>query len=223
MTTSIQALAAVALFLAAPASAADYLAFSADCERALARSALPAHLRERSNVLLMGERGYERNGPADADFSCIVARNHRDSIIPQCFDGPGQRAILPKFVDEARWLAAGESFDEIRSRVDARLAAGHYPAADGPGLVYMMSPYNYIYAANAGRVLHIHPHVMFHAPDLPADAVGNSFGQGMKNPGLPFVIDEGVHGYMVSLVQKAADAAEVERACVGQLPAPPAD
>lgn len=216
------ALAATLVSLTPLAAATDYLEFSMDCERALARSALPAHLRERANVLLMTREGYEREGEAQADFSCIVARNHAESIIPQCFDGPGQRAILPKFEEEARMLAEGKSFEAIKAHVDEGLANGRYKAADAPGLVYMMSPYNYIYGANAGRVLHIHPHVMFHAPHVAAEAVGNSFAQSMQNPGLPFVIDEGVHGYMIAMTGKAADASEVEAACKGQLPAPPA-
>lgn len=208
--------------LGPPAGATEYRPLTTECETALARSALPAHLRERANVYVMGKQGYKRKGSAAADFSCLVARNHPDSLIPQCFDGPGQRAILPKFIDEAKLLAQGWSFDEIRAEISSRLDKGYYTAADTHGLVYMMSPYNYIYGTNAGRLLHIHPHVMFHAPHLDADAVGNSFAQAMENTGLPFVIDEGVHGYMVSMVAKPAAANEVEESCVGQLPEPPA-
>lgn len=204
------------------AGAADYLRFSDECERALARSALPVHLRERANVHVLGAKGPELRDADEADFSCIVARNHPGSIIPQCFDRPGQRAILPKFLDEAGMLAAGKTFAQIKETIDARLDSGSYLAADGPGLVYMMSPYNYIYAANAGRLLHVHPHVMFHAPHLEVEAVGNNFAQSMDNIGLPFVIDAGVHGYMVSMVERAADASEVDAACEGQLPQPPA-
>ncbi len=205
---------------AALAAIDDLLEFSETCETALALSALPAHLRDRANTWVLGKDGFERRG-GDAPFSCLVTRNHAHSIVPQCFDEPGQRAILPKHLDEGRLIRRGESFDRIRAIVDERLASGGYRAADKPGLVYMMSAYNYIFGVGAGKLLHVHPHVMFHAPNLSADAVGNDLGQGMRNRGLPFVIDEGVHGYIISMVENPADTADVETACKDQLPAPP--
>ncbi|NND59250.1 MAG: hypothetical protein HKN49_03200 [Gammaproteobacteria bacterium] len=198
---------------------AEQPAITAECETALALSALPAHLRDQANYYLLTDKGYELQGEADARWSCIVARNHIDSIIPQCFDAPGQQAILPKFLDEGALIAAGQSFEDIRAATAKRLADGDYDAPDRPGVVYMMSAFNYIYAAQAGRVIHVHPHVMFHAPDLAAADVGNTHQQGMQNPGLPFLIDPGPHGYMISITHEAADRADVDVACKAQLTA----
>lgn len=216
-------LAASALAAALPAAAGPERTLTRQCEIALALSALPASLREDASAYVLGEHGFEMARQAEGRYTCLVARNHADSLIPQCFDPPGTEAILPKFLDEAKLLRAGKSFKDIMATIDERLAAGHYRPVDRPGLVYMMSPFNYIFARQAGRVVHVHPHVMFHAPGIPADAVGNSLPEGMANHGLPFVIDEGVHGYMITMVDEAADGADVETHCAGQLPpAPPA-
>lgn len=204
-----------------PALANGWQPLTEACEIALAKSALPAHLRERANSWVLTDEGFVRKGD-DADFSCLVARNHADSLIPQCFDRPGQRAILPKYLEEGRMMAAGQDFAQIKARIDARLKAREYDPVDGYGLVYMISAYNYIYAQGAGQVVHVHPHVMFHAPDIKPEAVGNTLRQGMMNKGLPFIIDEGVHGYMISMVDQPSDSSTVEAACKGQLPPAPA-
>lgn len=213
---------ALALSLAAPVTAADSeRPLTRQCEVALARSALPSVLRESASVYVLGAKGFAQLEKRTGDYTCIVARNHQDSLIPQCFDPPGTRAILPKLLDEGALLRAGKSFLAIMETIDKRLADGHYQPVDQPGLVYMMSPYNFIYARNAQRVVHVHPHVMFHAPHIKAKALGSSVMDGMRNHGLPFVIDEGVHGYMITMVDEAADSAEVDRLCAGQLPPTP--
>lgn len=207
--------------VAGPSMANGWRPLTEDCEIALAKSALPAHLRDRANSWVMTDKGFVRKGE-EADFSCLVARNHADSLIPQCFDRPGQRAILPKYLDEGRMMASGLDFARIKSRIDERLKAREYRPVDGYGLVYMISPYNYIYAQGAGQVVHVHPHVMFHAPDIKPETVGNTLRQGMMNKGLPFIIDEGVHGYMISMVDRPSDATTVDAACKDQLPPAPA-
>lgn len=213
----------LALVVAGAAAAeAPYRNLTPACESALALSALPAHLRDRASTWVLGRGGFERHGAADADFSCLVARNHPDSLVPQCFDKPGQQAILPRYLDEGRMLAQGQSFDQIHAEIERRLKAREYQPVSAHGVVYMVSAYNYIYARNAGKLVHVHPHVMFHAPDVAPDAVGNSLRDGMVNKGLPFVIDEGVHGYMISMVERPSDGADVAAACAGQLPPAPA-
>ena len=207
------------LLLAAPAVATggELRELGAECETALALSAVPVHLRESAGVYLLGDEGYELARPAHNGFTCIVERNHGDAIIPQCFDAASTNANLVAILDTGAMIRAGKSFEEIAMLRKKKLEAGEYETA-GHGIAYMISEFNYIYNEQNGAMLDVAPHLMFHAPGLTAEDAGADFDAAMNNRGLPIMNAIGPHGFMISFVEKPSDSSDVRSACAGQLP-----
>ena len=205
------------LVVALPAAAADRIRLSQDCEVAVARSALPERLRADASVHALVGNTYEKVVEGSGPFTCIVERNHPDSVIPQCMDAAGVDSVLPAIIDRSEMAVAGADFAAIEAANTERLHAGMYHAAARPGVNYMMSDYNYIYVQSAGRVLKVPPHVMFYAPNLTNADIGGSFQGMIENIGTPFLFQEGPHGYLLTYTEHPADPNEVAQACSGQL------
>jgi hypothetical protein len=209
------------LVLPAAVLSDDRLLLTEKCEIAVARSAAPLRLRSNASVYVLDGKQYRKVISGDGPLTCVVERNHPDSLIPQCMDQAGVDSVLPAILSRSEMAIAGASFDAIDAKNAELLQAGHFQPADRPGVSYMMSNYNYIYVASAGQVLKVNPHVMFYAPNVTNADVGGSF-QGMtENIGTPFVFNEGLHGYMVVYTQYAANPNEVAEECRGQLREPP--
>lgn len=209
--------ALAALVIAGTATAAEVRPIDTECEVALALSAAPAHLRSGAGVYVLGSEGYERVRDAQNGFTCIVERNHRDSIVPQCFDKTSESANLAAILDVGKQVRMGKSFDEAIAIRQAALENGDYPTP-GHGIAYMISDYNYIYNHRAGVMLDVEPHLMFHAPHLTAEDIGADAEASRNNRGLPTINAQGPHGFMISFVEKPSDSADVIAACGGQLP-----
>ena len=208
------------LGLAASAAGGESIRpLSAECETALALSAAPVNVREKAGVYLLRDTGFELSHPSGNGFHCLVERNHADSVIPQCFDAASLEANLAVILDESRLLREGQSFAELRERRRQALAEGAYPTA-GPGLVYMVSDYNYIYNPRRDALLKVAPHMMFHAPNLTNDDIGSKMSVALANRGLPFINAQGPHGFMIGFTEMGSGTADVERVCKGQLPDP---
>lgn len=205
-------------FAPVTATAGELLEFTPQCEAALALSAGPATLRDGAGILLLGSDGYELHRQSTNGFTCLVERNHPQSVIPQCFDAPGTEAHVPLIEEGGRLLRAGHSFEEIAGIRSERLADPAVARVTRPGLVYMVSDYNYIHVAGRDRLLKVGPHVMFHAPDMADEQIGSNAQAAIANRGLPFITAKGPHGFMTSFVERPSDSSEVERHCAGQLP-----
>jgi hypothetical protein len=170
----------------------------------------------------MREDGYVRAVEGDGPLTCIVERNHRDSLIPQCFDRNGVESVLPAIVSRSLMAVSGVTPEEIEKGNAEKMGHGEFKALPGPGVSYMMSSYNYVYVPSAGRILTVPPHVMFYAPGLETDDIGGSFESMVTNMGTPFVFNSGPHGYMLVYTEHPADPDEVADECRGELgEAPP--
>jgi len=214
----------LALLLAAtvPAAAADLQELSAECEIAIARSAAPLRLRADASVYVLQKNSYRKLVAGSGPLTCIVERNHPDSLVPQCMDEAGVDSVLPAIIHRSLMSVGGATFAEIQADFRRRADAGEFKPAARPGISYMMSDYNYTYVGPAERVLKIAPHVMFYAPYVTNSEIGGSFESLVKNIGTPFVFNEGIHGYMIVYTEHHADPNEVAEVCQGQLnPAPP--
>lgn len=210
-------LPAIAMMLALPALAADRIHLSQDCEIAIARSALPQRLRADASVYALVGDEYRKVVDGAGPFTCIVERNHPDSVIPQCMDAAGVDSVLPAIIDRSEMAAGGADFEAIEMANQARLGTGKYHGARRPGISYMMSDYAYAYVGSAGRVLKLAPHVMYYAPGVSNADVGGSLKSMIENIGTPFVLNEGPHGYMIVYTEHRADPTEVAETCQGQL------
>lgn len=218
--TLAAALTALALGLACggQAQAAAPKLLSTACEEALALSAIPSHLRAAASTWVLGNDGYRRHRQGTGPISCLVQRNHPDSIIPVCFDAEGSRSIMPAKMAESEAAVAGASREQVKTAFAAGVARGDWQPPARPGLAWMVSGHNRI--LNQGRIIHASPHLMFYAPNLTDADIGGSFQAAMTNRGLPFVIDQGIHGYMVTFVDQPSDSSAVLEHCRGQIPDP---
>jgi hypothetical protein len=211
----------VVILVAGVAYAEDRQSLSSECEIAVARSALPSRLRADSSVYVLQGDHFEKVVEGDGPFTCIVERNHPQSVIPQCMDKAGLDSVLPAIIDRSLMSVAGASLAEIDEENASRLLADEYAPASRPGVSYMMSAYNYTFVQSANRVLKVAPHMMFYAPNVSNADIGGSFESMSDNIGTPFVFQEGPHGYMIVYTQYPADPNEVAEACRGQLGEPP--
>jgi hypothetical protein len=200
-----------------PALASDRQALSKECETAVALSAAPKRLRADASVYALVDGAYRKTVDGAGPLTCIVERNHEDSLIPQCMDRAGVDSVLPAILERSRMSVAGAGFQEITAANSSSLQSGDFEMPSRPGVSYMMSDYNFIYVPSAERVLKVPPHVMFYAPNVTNADIGGSFESMSTNIGTPFVFSEGPHGYMIVYTQYPADANDVASACEGQI------
>lgn len=220
MKNQIRLISGVVLtFSAALTMAADVRPLTESCEAALAVSAAPEHLQSQAGVFILKESGYEKIRESSNGFNCIVERNHSESIIPICFGAASTDANLAAIIDGGRQIRHGASFEEMLNNREEAILSGAY-ARPGPGISFMISDYTYIFNSNAGAMLNVAPHLMFHAPGLSATDVGADNQAMLQNRGLPMINAPGPHGFMVSFIEKTSNSDEVERICQGQLPDP---
>lgn len=197
------------------ANAEEVLEFSPACETALALAAGPAYMRDKAGVYILGEDGYEKVRDSKNGYVCMVTREGA-GIAPQCFDKVGQDAHVKVHLDEAKKIRAGVPDAQIKKEREEGFASGKYQVAQGHGVVYMASAFNYLYPT--GEPVRVRPHVMYHAPDVTDKDLASVRSEAFKNNGMPFMNDEGPLGFMISFVDKATDSTEVMQACAGELP-----
>lgn len=208
--------AALGLLASFPAQA-GIIELSQQCEADLALSAGPANMRADAGVLVLGDKGYETLRQSQNGFICMVERNHELSLIPQCFDQRSQSAHVAMLLEEGKKIRTGIDFETILAEREAGLQSGRYKPASGPGIVYMISDFNYIRSPR-GDVVKVAPHVMFHAPNLSHADIGSDPATALQNRGLPIIASEGPHGFMVSFTDKPSNSADVLASCAGELP-----
>jgi hypothetical protein len=133
--------------------------------------------------------------------SVVVPVEFRNDIyVPVCYDPVGTRFHLPVYFDVARWRAAGWSAARVKAEVERRYAHGRYHAPDRPGIAYMVAPAMRTYTGpNAPVATVVFPHHMVYAPHLTDRDIG---GTPPPSPH-PFILEAGLHGYMIFVVGEA--------------------
>ena len=148
-------------------------------EIALARTAAPASVADKAEILVLGAHGYKTAVRGTNGFVCYVGRSWENDIDNAEFWNPKQRApecvnkaaaltVLPSYLQRTRWVLSGVSRAEMIKRTKAELAAGQIKAPEAGAMCFMMSKDGYI--ASAGGPWH--PHVMFWAPRGPGSEWG---------------------------------------------------
>ena len=194
-------------------SAIDYM--TAECEQALALSALPSQMRAGASIYVLTADGFAKTIESTGPFTCIVQRNHPKSLIPQCLDQQGAELLIPAIIHKTNMALSGASAADIQTDFQARAASGEFKAPDQLGVNYMMSHYNYIYLQGPGRVVRIPPHLMHYAPNVTDEDIGAADDAPQK--GMPHINDQGIHGYYISFVEDPSDFSDVQSACAGQV------
>jgi len=180
----------------------QYLIANKDAEIALARSAAPASISGKADVMVLGRDGYTAAVKGSNGFVCIVERAwatpsdqpgfwNPKMRAPHCFNAVAARSFLPTFLMRTKLALAGKSKAEIVQATTSALANKQLPALEPGAMVYMMSKQQYL----NDQVKAWHPHVMFFAP------VGAEKSWGANLPDSPMIAaddpEEGVTIFML--------------------------
>ena len=155
----------------------------AEVQMALALAAGPP-VAEHATVYVLGPKGYSKLREGSNGFSCLVQRQRLDEIAPQCFDAEGSATTLKAFLFVEEQRALGVEDSQIREALAEGYKAGRFKPPSKPGLVYMLSPYNYLWDADEKKIVHFPGHLMFYAPYATSRDVGTGSGA-------PYVVNPG--------------------------------
>jgi hypothetical protein len=162
-----------------PAPLEQYRMASRADEIALARSAAPASVSSRAEVLTLGAQGYDTAVKGDNGFVCLVLRAWASGFGdagfwnprmrgPICYNPAAARSVLPTDLRRAQWALAGASKARMLERTKAAIAAHEIGPPEVGAMSYMMSKDGYL----NDRDGHWHPHLMFLLPRMAPAAWG---------------------------------------------------
>ena len=159
----------------AMAPVAQYLIADRSAEIALARSAAPPSVSGDAEVLVLGPHGYVPAASGKNGFVCLVERAWFSGVSddgfwnpklrgPDCYNREAARSVLPTFLTRTKWVLAGASQAEIRTRTAAAMADGRIRPPEAGAMNFMLSKDGYL-GDDAGGPWH--PHLMFYTPPIP--------------------------------------------------------
>jgi len=154
---------------------AKYLPASAAAEVAMARTAAPAAVSDKADIMVFGAHGYETAVHGSNSFVCFVERSWAQDFddpqfwnpnirTPQCWNAAAARSELPEYLKRTQWVLAGTSPKEMLSRTTAAWAAHKFGPPAPQSMAYMMSRDQYIKDPQPGEEARWYPHVMFFVP-----------------------------------------------------------
>jgi hypothetical protein len=157
----------------------DHYMMDQTVEIALARTAAPASVSDKAEILVLAAHGYKTAVKGTNGFVCYVGRSWENDFdnaefwnprqrAPECVNNAAARSVLPYYLQRTEWVLSGVSRDEMTKRTNAEIAAGHITAPEVGAMCFMMSKDGFI--ASAGGPWH--PHVMFWAPRGPGSEWG---------------------------------------------------
>jgi hypothetical protein len=146
----------------------QYLIPDEKAEIALARSAAPASISDKAEVMVLRRDGYATAVNGSNGFTCIVERSWAKASgesnfwdpkmrAPICFNSPAAKTFLPIFLMKTKLVLSGKSKAEVVAMTASALDKQELPALEPGAMCYMMSKQQ-----NLGdRDGSWHPHVMF--------------------------------------------------------------
>jgi hypothetical protein len=169
---------------------------SVEIQSALALSAGPP-IAAGASVYVLGPKGYSRVTNGTNGFSCLVTRGRLDELAPQCFDAEGSATTLRFFLYLEEQRALGVDSQEIQKAVEEGYKTGKFKAPTKSGIVYMLSPYNYLADVVTGQIEHFPGHLMFYAPYATSRDVGTG-------PGAPYIGEPGTARALMIVVPRSS-------------------
>lgn len=165
-------------------------------EIALAKSAGLPEWTGQADIYWQRADGFVKVQQGTNGFSCLVIRERPGTQHPVCYDPEGTRAIVPRFLDEAKLRAAGRTEEEIIAASAAAFRSGKYRTPRRAGIGYMLSRENYVWIGASAQWFP--PHLMIYAPNLKNADIGVVMS---RMPLSPMIIDEGTpHAQIVAVV-----------------------
>jgi len=143
-----------------------------DAEITLARTAAPATVSDKAEILVLGTHGFETAVKGSNGFVCFVGRSWAQDFdapefwnpnihTPQCWNAAAVSSYLPEYLKRTQWVLAGVSKDEMLARTKAAWASHEFGPPTPVSMVYMMSKQQYI---NDSDPPSWYPHIMFFVP-----------------------------------------------------------
>lgn len=152
----------------------DYLPKSHAAEIAFARTAAPAPLTDKAEILTLGPHGYDVAVHGTNGFVCLVERSwaHKFTSVqfwnpehqaPVCYNPAAVRSVLPTYLTRTKWVLSGMSRAKMAKLTDAaEVEKKITPPAVG-AMSFMMSKHQVICPDNS-PCTHWAPHLMFYYP-----------------------------------------------------------
>ena len=112
----------------------QYLSKSKAAEIAFARTAAPAALTGKADILTLGPHGYDVAVHGTDGFVCLVERSWAHDFksaqfwnphhqAPVCYNPAAARSVLPTYLTRTEWVLAGLSTSTMAKRTDAAVGA----------------------------------------------------------------------------------------------------
>lgn len=170
-------------------------------EAALARSAAPPDVSAEATVWVLGPEGMVLHGEGTNGWSCLVERDHPESLAPLCYDPEGTRTLVPGVVRLEELRAGGMGYRDAVARVEEEYRTGVLPEPRRPVLSYMLSPGQRLHTSPEGPAVgRWKPHVMIFHPGFSQE------GMALPEGGLAGVSSVGrVFTYLVVPVERWSD------------------
>jgi hypothetical protein len=157
----------------------SYLEPNVSDEVALARSAAPAAVSAKAEVLTLGNHGYTTAVKGDNGFVCVVERSWAVAFAhpefwnpkfraPTCYNHAAALTVLPRYLERTVWVLSRVPISEMKARTLSELSTKGFMLPAAGAMAYMMSKQGYLNDA-AG---HWHPHLMFYLANTEAAAWG---------------------------------------------------
>jgi hypothetical protein len=146
----------------------DYLIPDQASEIALARTAAPASISDKADVMVLGPKGFTTAAKGTNGFLCLVERSWGAATdepefwnpkvrSPICFNPAAAKTFVPIFLMKTRLALAGKSKTEILAATTSAFEKKELPALAPGAMCYMMSKQQYL--NDRGKAWH--PHLMF--------------------------------------------------------------
>jgi hypothetical protein len=150
----------------------------------IAKLAAPKEITDHADIYVLGEHGYELGERGDNGFSCMIEREKPDTMEPECYDAEGTRTTLRvrMYVEQQRVNRVSD--EQIQRSVKEGYKSGKFQPPSKPGIVYMLSDYNYVLNPETGKIIHFPGHLMFYAPYATEKTVGSG-------DGAPYIVHPG--------------------------------
>jgi len=149
----------------------QYLISDEQSEIALARSAAPASISDKAEIMVLTRDGYKTVVKGANGFLCIVERSWGQATdqaefwnpkmrAPHCFNAQAAKSFARIYFMKTKLVLAGKSPTEIGHAVKTALDKKELPALEPGAMAYMMSKQQYL--NDQGKAWH--PHTMFFSP-----------------------------------------------------------
>jgi hypothetical protein len=155
-----------------------------DVQVRLAKLAAPKEVTDHADIYVLGEHGYDLAERGDNGFSCMIERERTETMEPECYDAEGTRTTVKvrMYVEQQRQNRVSDQ--QIEQAVKAGYKSGKFKPPSKPGIVYMLSDFNYVLNPETGKIIRFPGHLMFYAPYATEKTVGSG-------EGAPYIVHPG--------------------------------